>query len=271
MKTHPSLLCFRLLPFVTAVVTLVASLSSVSAQTITIAPGMSPAGGYLALSGFGVPAVGGVTDNGIFSFSTPSYLYAGQTWSSLGFASNGFLVVGSGFTGADGAALNQSFPNPVAPNNVLAPFWTNLDPSAGGSLRIATLTDGSNTWIVCDWGAVRNFGSATTNSFEVWIGITGDANPGEDITFVYGALGGSTAGLLTVGAEDITGTIGANYFYNGVGTMPTNGTQLRVTTNGFLQAVPDGGTNAVLLGLALASLLGVQRALAGRRAASEGA
>ncbi len=35
--------------------------------------------------------------------------------------------------------------------------------------------------------------------------------------------------LLTVGAENLFGNRGANYYYNGTGTLPVDGTQLQVT------------------------------------------
>ena len=34
---------------------------------------------------------------------------------------------------------------------------------------------------------------------------------------------------MTVGAENKFGNRGANFYYNGTGTLPVNGTQLRVT------------------------------------------
>ena len=36
----------------------------------------------------------------------------------------------------------QTFPNAARPNNVVAPFWTDINPAAGGAIRIGTLTDG---------------------------------------------------------------------------------------------------------------------------------
>ena len=144
---------------------------------VTIAPGASPAGGYLPLSAFGIAPIGGMTDDTIVNFNTPAFSYAGETWTSLGVGSNGYLVVGGG-SGPDVSVVNQNFPNPTRPNNVLAAFWTDLNPAAGGAVRIGTLTDGADTWIVVDWNAVRNFSSATTQTFQIWIGVTGDANPG---------------------------------------------------------------------------------------------
>jgi subtilisin family serine protease len=196
---------------------------------VTIAPGGSPAGGYLPLSAFGIPPIGGVGDESIVNFNTPAFTYAGETYSSLGVTSNGYVVVGGG-TGADVDFINQNLPNPARPNNVLAPFWTDLNPGAGGALRIGTLTDGADTWIVIDYAAVRNFSSATTQTFQIWIGVNGDANPGQDISYAYGPVGGGDLGFLTVGAENRFGNRGQNRFFNGAGVAPVNGTQLVVSS-----------------------------------------
>lgn len=72
------------------------------------------------------------------------------------------------------------FPNASAPNNVLAPFWTDLDPTLSGDLLVATLTDGVDSWLVLEWDGVALAGSGSpVNSFQTWIGINGV----EDITF----------------------------------------------------------------------------------------
>jgi subtilisin family serine protease len=196
---------------------------------VTIAPGPSPAGGYLPLSAFGIAPIGGMTDDTIVNFNVPGFSYAGETWTQLGVGSNGYLVVGGG-SGPDVSVANQNFPNPNRPNNVLAAFWTDLNPAAGGAVRIGTLTDGVNTWIVVDWAAVRNFSNATTQTFQIWIGVNGDASPGEDISYAYGPVGAGDLGFLTVGAENRFGNRGQSRFFNGAGTVPTNGTQLRVTS-----------------------------------------
>jgi uncharacterized repeat protein (TIGR01451 family) len=195
---------------------------------VSIAPGTSPAG-YLPLSLFGTPAITGVGDDTITNFGVPEFSYAGETWTSVGVGSNGYVVVGGG-TSQDISVVNQNFPNPTHPNNVLAAFWTDLNPAAAGALRIEILTDGVDEWLVIEWDGVRNFSDATTHSFQIWIGLDGDDNPGEDISYAYGPVGGGDGGFLSVGAENRFGNRGENEFFNGAGTAPVEGTELRVTT-----------------------------------------
>lgn len=221
--------------------------------TITVAPGASPAGGYLPLSLFGIAAISGVGDDTITNINVPTFSYAGRSWSSLGVVSNGYVVVGGG-TNADVQFWNQNLPSALAPANILAPFWTDLNPSAGGTMRIGTLTDGSDSWIVVDWDSVPNFSEVNKlNSFELWLGLNTDAHPGEDISFAYGGVGNGDGGLLTVGAQDMSRTVGDSYYYNGIGTIPVRGTQLRVTTQDLPISVPEPGTLG-LLGLGILAL-----------------
>ncbi len=203
---------------------------------VNIGPGTSPAG-YLPLSLFGVPVIAGVTDDSVTNFNVPAFSYAGQTWTQIGIASNGYAIVGGQTNPADNTFVNQLFPNPTRPNNVLAPFWTDLNPQAGGALRIGLLTDGVNTWIVLDWEAVRYFSTTDTVNFQIWIGILGDPTPVEDITYPYGPIQGAGNGnALTVGAENQFGDRGDNEYFSffgggSTGTLPANGTELRVTTS----------------------------------------
>jgi hypothetical protein len=219
---------------------------------ITIGPGTSPAGGYLPLSLFGITPISGVGDDTVTNFNVPAFVYAGQTYTRLGVGSNGTVIIGGSTGATDATPLNQNLPDATPPNNVLAPFWTDLNPAASGAVRIATLTDGSDTWIVVDWNAVREFSTTKTNTFEVWIGINTDAHPAEDISYAFGPVqGNGDGGLLTVGAENSFGNRGGVVYYNGTGTLPSNGTQLRVTG-----AAPTPGETHVVTATAKGIKLG---------------
>ncbi len=193
---------------------------------VSVAPGTSPAG-YLPLSAFGIAPVGGMGDETIANFNVPAFTFAGQSYSRVGVVSNGYVVVGGG-TSADVQFLNQDFPDGDRPNNVLAPFWTDLDLAKGGAVRVGTLTDGVSTWLVIDWAAARVYtaGDTTPNSFEVWIRLGTE----EDVTYTYGPVGAGDGGFLTVGAENLFGNRGQSVYYNGTGTAPAEDTELRVTS-----------------------------------------
>jgi uncharacterized repeat protein (TIGR01451 family) len=203
----------------------VGTLAPVVPSTVDIGEGPSPAGGYLPLSVFGIPPIAGVGDETITNFAVPAFEFASETYTSVGMVSNGYLVVGGG-TGNDVQFVNQSLPNPTPPNNLLAPLWTDLNPGAGGAMRVGVLTDGTSDWIVFDWEAVPNFTDGEANSFQVWIGINGV----QDITYAFGAVSDGDGGFLTVGAENRFGNRGGNFYFNGAGTAPAPDLQLAITS-----------------------------------------
>ena len=200
--------------------------------SIAIAPGSTPAGGYLPLSLFGIPPIAGVDDDTVTNFNVPSFLYGAEVYSRVGVSSNGYVIIGGSTTSADNTINNQNFPSTTAPNNVIAPFWTDLNPGAAGAMRIGTLTDGSDTWLVIDWQGVREFSTPVNlHSFQIWIGINSDAHPGEDVTIAYGPNSGTgDNGLASVGAENRVGNRGGVIYFNGTGTLPSDGLELMVSS-----------------------------------------
>jgi hypothetical protein len=198
----------------------------VTVATASTASSPGSANGYIALSSFGITPLG-LGDDNVVNVTVPSFVYAGLPYTSLGVGSNGCLVVGGGVDGVDCLSLNQSLPDPSGPNRLLAPFWTDLNPAAGGAVRWGVLTDmsGTHQWIVVDWDTVREYGTQVTDQFEVWIGL----NAVQDISFAYGTINGTGSnGNLTVGAQNECQ--GQNYYYNGTGPLPITGTELGVTS-----------------------------------------
>jgi hypothetical protein len=189
-------------------------------QVTSITAGGSPAG-YLPLSAFGIAPIAGVGDDTITNFNVPQFFYGGEPYSSLGIVSNGYVVIGGG-NGSDIVFTPQHFPNTARPNNVVAPFWSDLNPAAAGAIRIATLQATINgvlhRWIVVDWAGVRNFSNPTAHSFEVWIEF-GATPSTESITMAYGTAGaGDPASGVNWGAENRDGTSGQN-----LAAAPANG------------------------------------------------
>jgi hypothetical protein len=140
------------------------------------------------------------------------------------------------------------------PNNTLALLWSDLNPAAAGAIRVATVSAGPFHWLVADWDGVKNFGNATTHSFEIWIQLEGGAfgtGPGsEGITYSYGpnlafpsdgpGLGNACCGDpdsgQNWGAENRLGSSGVN-----IASAPVNGHEFRVNTTG----PAAGGTASV--------------------------
>jgi hypothetical protein len=205
--------------------------------------GDGPDGGYLALSLLGVPPIAGVGDDTITNFNVPTFYYGREAYTRVGVVSNGYIVVGGG-AAADIVFTPQHFPVAARPNNTLAPLWSDLNPAGGGSIRIANLSGGSFHWLVIDWDAVKNFGNATTHSFEIWIQQDGSGfgtGPGsEGITYSYGpnqTFPGDGPGLGNAGsgdpdsgqnwgAENRDGSSGQN-----ISPAPPNGSEWEVVTS----------------------------------------
>jgi subtilisin family serine protease len=230
-------------------------------QVTSITPTTGPDGGYLALSVLGVPPVAGVGDDTITNFNVPTFYYGGEPYTRIGVVSNGYVVIGGGDSG-DIVFTPQHFPVAARPNNTVAPLWTDLNPPGGGAIRVALLSGGANDgWVVADWGNVKNFGNATTHSFEVWFRIQKGTSTGpasEAITLSYGpnltfpgdgpGLGNAGSGDpgsgVNWGAENRTGTSGQN-----ISPAPANGSEYIVNTS----PPTAGGTATILYDVSAAS------------------
>jgi hypothetical protein len=184
------------------------SLAAATPPKPRVAAGSSPFG-YFPLQTFGI-ALQPIGDEQIVNFNVPSYVYDGQSYSKLGIASDGYLVVGGGDSN-DIKATPPNIPNPARPNNVLAPFWNDLDGGAGAiagqGYRIGLLSAGTQRWIVVQWNE-HPFGQSTSTveTFQVWIGLNGT----QDISFTYDSAHPLTdpGTPFQVGAEDISGQFG---------------------------------------------------------------
>lgn len=203
----------------------------------TIADSDTPGGGYLDLKLFGIP-LQPILDEENLNFTVPGgYLYGGKTYGRIGVVSNGYMVVGGSDSQSDISYLPQTFPDVTPPNGVLAPYWTDLDGTdkngtGATGVRVASLGDGVNNWMVVQWNThvFGDYSAAGARNMQVWIGL----NKTEDITYAYapdtlGVNAPAVAGL-TVGAENVTGSAGAQI------TGPPAGSYVVTTTPG----VPGG-------------------------------
>jgi len=184
--------------------------------------------GYFSLGDFGVPAQSGYTDETIANYDTTPFEYGSETYASIAVDSNGYIVVGGGDAEDNDCCAPQTFPSSARPNNVLAPFWTDLNPEEGGDIYIAELAAGAPgsgfNWVVVEWDNISEWGAAgeVTYTFQVWINTDT-----EEITYTYALVqGDGTSDGLSVGAENRDGSSGTN-----LGTVPAAGTQYSIETS----------------------------------------
>lgn len=175
--------------------------------------------GYIPLDAFGITPVP-IGDEEIINFNVPAYRFNGKTYTAVGVDSNGYLVAGTA-TSEDNECCNlPAGPDPAPPNNMMAPFWTDLDGTGAQGVYAGTLTDGVNTWLVVEY-RVNVFGTSSGRVFQVWVGVDGT----QDITYAYdpGNLPADPSGQpFLVGAENESGQ------GDMAATLPTG--DLRVTS-----------------------------------------
>lgn len=150
-----------------------------------------------------------IADEEIINYDVPAFRYAGQTYTRIGVTSDGYLVVGGG-TGQDVTPEPNGLPDPKRPNNVLAPFWTDLDGTGTDGVRVDLLDRRGAKWLVVDW-RLKVFGTSSERRFQVWI-PTGVSPTANTIRFAYDAkaLPAAPPGGMKylVGAENIAGAAG---------------------------------------------------------------
>lgn len=163
-----------------------------------------------------------LTDNGVspaqalpFSFN-----FYGENHSSVYVSANGML----GFVAdALGAHDNVDLPNSALPNNMIAPWWDDLNPEGGGGVHVGVTGDSPNRRFVVSWVGVphRNPGKKAAFTFQV---VLEEAD--QRIVFQYlNVDAGHSVGAgksATIGVENPTGTVAARYSYNGETLLQDN-------------------------------------------------
>jgi len=100
----------------------------------------------------------GVTTMGMFN----DVRYYGQVYELMTVNSNGYLAPGAtDYRFGD----NSPIPDVHGPSNMLAPFWDDLDPSAGGDIYV--WTDMVNHLLIFQFEEVPIWGTSNTQTFQV--------------------------------------------------------------------------------------------------------
>ncbi|UCD05868.1 MAG: hypothetical protein JSV98_01130 [candidate division WOR-3 bacterium] len=167
-----------------------------------------PTYNWIDISTVGTQVTGLGDDNvvGPFSigFDFPYYWY---TVNSFFVGSNGYIAFGDNFLEA---APFPTIPSTARPNNVLAPFMSDLDFSVGSPVCYYWTNAAQDTFIIA-YHDVRFWNSpASLNTFEIIL-----SRADSSILFQYetqqGVPSGGYVDGLTVGIENIAGDVGLQY------------------------------------------------------------
>ncbi|OGC41759.1 hypothetical protein A2Y85_05275 [candidate division WOR-3 bacterium RBG_13_43_14] len=170
-----------------------------------------PTKNWIDISGYGTQVTGLGDDNvvGPFSigFDFPYYWY---TVNSFFVGSNGYIAFGDNTLEA---APFPTIPQQAKPNNMLAPFMSDLDFSAGTPACYYWTNAALDTFII-SYHTVRFWNSpSSNNTFQIILTRADSA-----ITFQYedrvGYPSGGWAQALSVGIENVAGNVGLQYLYD---------------------------------------------------------
>jgi hypothetical protein len=191
-----------------------------------------PAVTWVDISGNGTPV--NLTDD---SYSGPiaigfSFPFYENSYSELYIGSNGIITFGAGSPAVGDIGL----PNPAAPNNIVAIWWDDLNPGAGGNIYYRY--DASGNRFIVSFVGVPNFrssGGTGALSFQAIL------YPSGKISFNYNTMNPGLDNLTgaSIGIENSTGTDGLEVVYNAA--FVHNQLSISFTNGSWLSVSPAAG------------------------------
>ncbi|MFO0797558.1 MAG: LamG-like jellyroll fold domain-containing protein [Gemmataceae bacterium] len=110
-----------------------------------------------------------------------------------------------------------SLPSASAPSGIIAGWWTDLYPPAGGTVRYQTVGTAPNRTFIAQWTNVGHYSNgAGPSTFQIQLR---EGTNLIDVMLPNAATNGSY--FHTVGVQDVTSTIGTNAYF-GVAGLPAN-------------------------------------------------
>ncbi|TWX73021.1 S8 family peptidase [Colwellia sp. C1TZA3] len=182
-------------------------------------PDLGQGSGYLDLAAFGI-LPGELNGDTVTATYPLAANFLGKSYSSVSVTDDGFIYLG----GSAGSSpwVNQLLPNAAEANNLIAPFWRDMEIVRSDTSGVSTVDTGR--YSIIEFDDMRHYffhngqaDVADNIDFEVLFdNVTGNIMFAYDnVTHVDGAALG-----VTVGLENATGTLGRTDVY---ATSPYNG------------------------------------------------
>lgn len=183
-----------------------------------------------------------IGDEEILTYDVPSFTFSGERYERLSVVSDGYLVIGGG-TIQDVRPDAPDGATEVRPNNVVAPYWADLDGTGEPGVRVAKVEDGGQRWIVVDF-QLKRYGTEEKVRFQAWL-ATGDE---ERIRFAYDA----TDEPAVIGAENALGQgdlalrpARSDYAVTSSGSRPGGTLDYTITVRGLHSASDSSFTTSM--------------------------
>ncbi|MCU4175607.1 S8 family serine peptidase [Carboxylicivirga sp. N1Y90] len=146
------------------------------------------------------------SDDGAEQIELPfAFKFYGESKSAVTIASNGFLTFGTEL-GTFGGYSNKQIPTSGAPDDLIAPFWDDLRPSAR---RGQVFYQASPDKFIVQYHEVGTWSSSTgTITFQVVL------YPNGNIEYLYKDVTLANSETATVGTENMDGSIGLQVAFN---------------------------------------------------------
>ena len=168
--------------------------------------------GWQEISGIGTQVSLG--DDQSQAISLPfEFDFYGQQKTSVSISSNGYLTFGG--DGTD--HTNDPIPHTAQPNDLIAAFWDDLNPTQGGDIYY--YHDIAESRLIVQYENIPHYSSGGTYTFEAMLYANGN------IEYHYKSIGGSHS--ATVGIENADASNGLQLGYND--SFASSGKAVRVT------------------------------------------
>jgi len=185
---------------------------------------------YRSLRGRGLAPIecGADCDQGDIGRAGLDFNVFGENFDTVKLSVNGTIVPGP--SGPASGDQNLELPDPSMPLNLFAPLWTDLDLGRGGDMFAVNLLSGNGDSIfIFEWEDVA-LAERTGAPADVRFTFQALIEAGTDnISFVYGPMNWGAWETATAGAQGGEEGNGTSWFFNGTGTRPQEGQELKVT------------------------------------------
>lgn len=156
--------------------------------------------------------------------------FYGTVYTTVNVCSNGWLS----FTATTDEYTNQAIPLDDAPNNIICPFWDDLNPTAGGTVYY--YADAANGRFIVEWDGVVHWNTTDPYTFEVILYDDGR------IVFQYEEMLGTLVSS-TIGIESANGLDGLEIAFDEA-YVHNNMAIVISSPCGWISVAPDNGTVA---------------------------